>query len=194
MSSPAARLATIVDEPQGAPRTTATLVASLCARLQIARSSSSGEVLGSIVAGFCALGRDVSETAAGARLRIGLARGRAGSNGQLLWQALGIAQWASSASATPVLPQVQNDVALLLTPDLEATLAALPIPARWTPGAPPRALDETAFLDFTVGMWAYAKEVAFAIEALAEPMLPPPGSIERSTSAARVQPAATLLR
>ena len=76
------------------------------------------------------LGREVAGTAAGRTLRQALEAGRAGTNGERLWSALRIGDWASrlppSAGARPA-PQ---RLALLLADDLEPTLELLPIPAR----------------------------------------------------------------
>ncbi|MGH7506286.1 MAG: hypothetical protein ACRELX_11570, partial [Longimicrobiales bacterium] len=130
---------------------------------------SGAAVVGSIVAGFAAIGRDFGRTAEGAQLRRALERGRIASNGEALWSALRIKQWASLVPAAPLLEQLRNDMALLLAPNLGETLALLPIP-----GEPAGALadaDEpaTEFLDCLLGMYAFSRDMTGAIEALAAP-------------------------
>jgi hypothetical protein len=122
-----------------------------------------------MVAGFAAIGREASQTAEGARLRRALERGRVVGNGDAIWHALRIRQWASLVPAAPLLDQLRNDMALLLAPNLEETLNLLPIPGE--PAGAVGSEDEppSEFLDCMVGMWAYSREMVSAIEALAEP-------------------------
>lgn len=163
----------LLDPPDESGRTTATLVASLSARLATLYAVSGAAAVGSIVAGYAALGRDVSRTAEGARLRGALARGRVARNGEALWATLRIGQWASLAPAAPVLDQLRNDLALLLAPNLEETLSLLPIPGE--PAGAAAAGDDppSEFLDCLVGMWAFSREVVQAVEALAAPTRDP---------------------
>ena len=159
----------LADAPDESGRTTATLVASLAARLATLYAVSGAAAVGSLVAGFAALGREVSRTADGARLRRALERGRIGANGDALWDTLRIRQWASLVPSAPVLDHLRNDLALLLAPNLHETLALLPIPGE--PAGASAAAEEppTEFLDCIVGMWAYSREMVAAVEALAEP-------------------------
>ena len=83
----------LIDESEGPGRTTATLVASLTARVAALRVISGADAIGSLTAGFAALGREVSRTAEGMRLRRGLEAGRAGNNGNALWSALRMNTW-----------------------------------------------------------------------------------------------------
>jgi hypothetical protein len=162
----------LVDAPGEAGRTTATLLASLAARLGALHLISGADAVGSVAAGYCALGRLVSRTAEGARLRRALEEGRAGANGDTLWSALGIERWISSLPPTPVLDQLRNDVALVLADDLAETLELMPIPGeaageRAEPAAP------SEFVDLVLGLWAFSRELVVAVEALAAPTLPP---------------------
>jgi hypothetical protein len=181
----------LVDAPEEAGRSTATLVASLAARLATLYAVSGAAAVGSMVAGFAAIGREASRTAEGARLREALVKSRVASNGESIWSTLRIRQWASLVPAAPLLEQLRNDMALLLAPNLEETLALLPIPGE--PAGGPASDDEppTEFIDCIVGMWAYSREMMGAIETLAAPTrdaashrssdrpAPPAGSILR---------------
>jgi hypothetical protein len=164
--------ARLVDGPGESGRTTATLLASLAARLGALFVVSGADAVGSLAAGFAALGREVSGTAEGARMRRALERGRAGANGDALWTALKIGTWLSSLPPTPVLAQLGNDVALLLADDLTDTLELMPIPGEpaGERAAPPA---DSSFVDLTLGLWAWARELAAAVEMLAAPTLDP---------------------
>jgi len=118
----------LVDAPGEAGRTTATLLASLAARLGALYLVSGADAVGSLAAGFAALGRRVGATAEGARLRAALEQGRVGANGDILWTTLGIETWVSSLPPSPVLDQLRNDIALVIVDDPEETLALMPIP------------------------------------------------------------------
>ena len=131
--SPRLRLA----DPPDESRSTATLVASLGARISMLTMISGASAVGSLMSGFAALGRAVSRTAEGARLRRALEAGRAGHNLSALWKAMRIDAWASGVAPTPVIDHLRNDLALLLAGDLDETLALLPIP-----GQPTGATDE----------------------------------------------------
>ncbi|HEX2045023.1 MAG TPA: hypothetical protein VHF23_05280 [Gaiellaceae bacterium] len=182
----------LVDAPDESGRTTATLLASLAARLATLLAISGSDAIGSLTAGFAALGREVGKTAPGARLRSALETGRPGANGNALWSALRIEEWASSLPPSPVLDQLRNDVALLLADDLEETLELLPIPGA-AAGARGSAEPEAAtFLDFAVGFWWFCREVASTVEALAEPTLE--HESVRPAPASETAPEGSLLR
>jgi len=174
--TPRVRLADAPDEG----RTTATLVASLAARLATLHVISGSTAIASLVQGFAALGREVSRSAEGARLRQALERGRAGMNGDALWTALRLGDWTAGVPPSPVLDQLRNDLALLLAGDLEDTLALLPIPGQ--PAGAGGAADDGAatFLDCTLGLWAFSRELVHAVEALAAPTLPDAGEVVAS--------------
>ena len=169
--SPAATRARLIDAPNGPDRTTATLLASLEARLLTLYVISGADAIGSLVAGFAALGREVSRTAKGARLRKAIEAGRPGVNGDTLWTKLRIADWASNMPPSPVLDQLRNDLALLLADDLEATLELRPMPNQMAgvSGSPP--IEPVTFVDCVLGLWAFSTELTRVVEALAAPTL-----------------------
>lgn len=156
----------LVDEPDSTGRTTATLLASLAARLASLHSISGADAIGALTAGYAALGRRVAESAEGSRMLEAISRGRAGSNGERLWDALLIREWASSLPPSPVLDQFRNDLALLLTDDLDAALELPPMPAEIA-GADRPAPEPATLAHYLLGMWAFAREVVTGIEALA---------------------------
>jgi len=164
--------ALLVDVPGEAGRTTVSLVASLAARLASLRLMSGADAVGSLTAGFAALGREVARSTEGARLHEAITAGRIGGNGEAVWAALGIDRMAE-APPSPVLDHLRNDLALLLADDLEETLALLPLPAERaeTDDAPAPA----TFADYLLGMWAFGVEVSRAVEAIAAPTLPSRG-------------------
>jgi hypothetical protein len=158
-------------------RSTATLVASLGARISMLTMISGASAVGSLMSGFGVLGRRVSQTSAGGRLRRALEAGRAGQNVAALWKALRINDWAAGVAPSPVIDHLRNDLALLLAADLEETLALLPIPGQ-PAGTAAEADDEPVTpIDCLVGMWFYSAEMARGIEALAAPTLPPADEI-----------------
>ncbi len=170
MTPPADRVR-LVDAPQEAGRSTATLLASLTARLATLHMISGADAVGSLTAGMSRLGREVAATAAGAQLRQALESGRAGTNGPALWSALRIDEWASSLPPSPVLDQLRNDLALLLADDLQPTLELLPIPAEPSEGADAVEPAPLTFVDFTLGLWAFSLEVVRAVESMAAPTM-----------------------
>jgi hypothetical protein len=183
------RLADLPDET----RSTTTLVASLGARISMLTLISGSSAVGSLMAGFAALGRRVSRTAEGARMRRALEAGRAGHNVAALWKALRIDHWASGVAPTPVLDHLRNDLAILLAGDLDETLALLPVPGH-PAGAGAEADDDSVSpLDCLVGMWFYSTEMVRGIEALAAPTLPLPGSVVAPNRDGR-EPEGSLLR
>lgn len=157
---------TASDDPEGHARTTRSLVASFAARLGALGYVSGGEAIGSQLAGIGALGKRVSETEQGSRLRTALARGLAGNNGQALWQALKVDTWLSGMPPSPVLDELRNDLAVLLAEDLDEVLETPPgstaVPTATLPPAEP-----VAFLDVMVGLWAWGRELSSAVEVAA---------------------------
>jgi hypothetical protein len=150
------------------------------------------DAIGSLTSGFAALGREVSRTADGARMRTAIATGRAGSNGNALWSALLIGEWASGLPPAPILDHLRNDLALLLADDLETTLENPGIPSD-VAGTAGTAPEPATFVDCILGMWAFAREVIRGVEALAAPTLPPAGTV--TTGAGRPpEPEGELLR
>ncbi|MGH7528037.1 MAG: hypothetical protein ACREMX_15190 [Gemmatimonadales bacterium] len=170
MSMPGLRVQ-LIDAPDETGRTTSTLVASLAARLATLYAVSGAAAVGSMVAGFAAIGREASRTAEGAKLRQALSRGRVVGNGEALWITLRIRQWASLVPAAPLIEQLRNDLALLLAPNLQETLQLLPIPGEPAAGTPPDDEPMVEFLDCLIGMWAFSKELTRAIDALVQPTI-----------------------
>lgn len=183
-NDPAPMRLRLVDEPDSTGRTTATLLASLAARLAALHSISGADAIGALTAGYAALGRKVAETAEGRRMFEAICRGRAGSNGDRLWNALLIGQWASSLPPSPVLDQLRNDLALLLADDLDAALELPPIPPEIAGVDRPDPESATP-AHYLLGMWAFAREAAAGIEALAAATSPP---CERVVPGTRAEP------
>jgi hypothetical protein len=168
----------LLDLPTGPGRSTATLLDSLAGRLAFVHRMSGAELLGSLTAGYAALGRQVARTADGARLRAGLEASPVAANGELLWQALGIDRLATEVGATPVLRQLRNDLALALADDLDDALEDAPPTRHGTTGSE----DDTdggapAYVDHLLGLYAYAVEVVAAVETLVERTRPEPGTV-----------------
>lgn len=165
-------------DPPDESRSTATLVASLSARIGMLTMISGAGAIGSLMSGFAALGRVMSETAEGSRVRKALESGRAGHNVDALWKALHIENWASGVAPTPVIDHLRNDLALLLAGDLDETLALLPIPIHPRGAASEQDDAPANGLDCIVGLWFYSREITRAVEALATPTLPPLGEVQ----------------
>lgn len=161
----------LIDRADRPGRTTATLLASLAARLAALHFVSGADAIGALTAGFAALGREVSRTASGARLRRAIEAGRSGANGDALWTKLRIGDWASSMPPSPVLDQLRNDLALLLADDLEATLELMPIPNQMAGAQGAQQIEPVTFVDCLLGLWALSTELARAVETLAAPTL-----------------------
>ncbi len=159
----------LIDQPDGPPRTTATLVASLAARLAALYYVSGADAIGSLTAGFAALGREVARTAEGARMRESIEASRAGINGRTLWSSLKMGDWASTMVPSPILDQLRNDVALLLSEDLEATLQFMPIPSHQTGIEKAAAPEAASFVDCVLGLWAFSRELVEVVQRLASP-------------------------
>lgn len=161
----------LVDTPAGPDRTTATLLASLEARLMTLYVVSGADAIGSLVAGFAELGREVSRTAYGARLRKAIEAGRPGVNGDTIWAKLRITDWASSMPASPILDQLRNDLALLLADDLEAAFDLKSMPPRMAGVSGSKPIEPVTFVDCVLGLWAFSTELSRLVEALAAPSL-----------------------
>jgi hypothetical protein len=183
----------LVDVPDGPGRTTATLLASLAARLGVLHLISGSDAVGSLAAGIAALGREVSQTEQGARLRSAIEKGLPGNNGDLLWSTLRMREWISSSSPAPVVDQLRNDFALLLANDLEETLEMMPIPSQTESGANKEPVP-VAFVDFVVGMWAFSAEVVRSVENLARPTLETEAAVIPAAGAVASPPEGPLLR
>jgi hypothetical protein len=166
----------LVDDADEIGRTTTTLLGSLTARLAVLHLTSGADAIGSIIAGYAELGREVARTADGARLRRALESGQPGQNGNAIWKRLGLETWVSTFPPAPMLDMLRNDLALLLADDVEATLDLMPIPSELN--GPSATTDEPAlFVDFLLGLWAFSNEIARGVEVLAAPTLLPPGSV-----------------
>jgi hypothetical protein len=167
----------LIDDADEAGRSTATLLASLAARLGALHVITGGMAIGSLTAGFAQLGREVSATPEGARIRQALEQGRPGANGHAIWETLRIGEWASGHPPAPILDQLRNDLALLLADDLEDTLELLPIPPEPTGSRGTEDVPPATFLDFAVGYWAFSREAVRAVEAMAAPTMGPPAAV-----------------
>jgi hypothetical protein len=161
-------VATLIDAEDTAGRTTATLVASLAARLTALHFISGADAIASLTSGFAQLGREISMTAEGASLRQALCRSQVAANGEALWRALHIDEGASIALPSPVLEQLRNDIAILLAQDLPETLNAMPIPSETRSAVLPPSQPAVTFLDFVIGYWAFSRELVAAVDALAQ--------------------------
>ena len=147
-------------------RNTANLLGSLAARLGTLFAISGADAVGAQIAGFAAVGRQVSRTADGARMRAQLERSRGAINGEAIWQRLQIDEWLSAAPPSPVLEDLANDLALLLSDNLPDALHAfdngvLPIPRATLPEP-----ERVHILDSLIGLWAVGRQLAAAVEAL----------------------------
>jgi hypothetical protein len=156
----------LIDSAHGPGRTTATLLASLTARLAALPLTPGAALAGALLSGAATIGRQVSTTAEGARLRQALALSVAGRNGALLWEKLQLTTLGAGVPPSPVLDRVRNDLALLGAQDLEETLKLLPLPAPKSEDAGAEEPEPT-FLDCLIGLWALSGQVRQNIEALA---------------------------
>jgi hypothetical protein len=181
----------LIDRPDGPGRTTATLLASLAARLATLHFVSGADAIGSLTAGFAALGREISRTAQGARMREAIEASRAGANGELLWSSLRIAEWASAMPPSPILDQMRNDMALLLADDLAPTLQFMPIPAHQS-GVGAAEPAPSNFADCVLGLWAFSRELVRMLESIAAPTMP--AANLRESAPAPEPPTGPLLR
>lgn len=183
----AANRVQLIDEAEGPGRTTATLVASLTARLATLSLVSGADAIGSLTAGFAVLGREVSRSAEGARLRRALEASRAGNNGNALWRALRMKTWLAGMPASPVIEQLRNDFALLLANDLNDVLAVLPIPAQSAPSSVKDDQEPYSFLDCALGLWAFSAELVRSVEALAAATASSPGQFIHTEGSAAAE-------
>ena len=132
---------------------------SLAARLGTLFAISGADAIGAQIAGFAAVGRQVSRTADGARMRAQLERSRGAINGEAIWQRLQIDEWLSAAPPSPVLEDLANDLALLLSDDLPDALHAfdkgvLPIPRAALPEP-----ERVHVVDALIGLWAVGRQL-----------------------------------
>jgi hypothetical protein len=183
--------ARLIDDADEAGRSTVTLIASLAARLGTLHVITGATAVGSLTSGLAALGREVARTASGARMRAAIEAGRAGANGDAIWETLKIGSWASSLPPSPVLDQLRNDLALLLADDVHETLDLLPIPPEMAGAHGAEEPPPAEFADFLLGWWAFSVEAARAIELLAAPTLESPGAVHEGTPP---EPESRLLR
>jgi len=173
----------LADTAAGPGRSTATLLASLQARLTALHLCSGADAIASLTAGYAKLGREISLTAEGARLRKALEMSRAAANGRSVWKKMRLAEWTCGIYPTPVLDQLRNDVALLLADDIEEMLNVLPIPGEMVGFEGMGDTPEVDFLDVVLGLWAFSRELVRSVEAVASPMLPPGGEFTQGTKA-----------
>jgi hypothetical protein len=145
---------------------------------------SGADAVASLTSGFAALGREVSKTSEGARLREALSGSKVVANGEAAWRVLRIGENASTAVPTPVLDQLRNDLALLLAEDLEDVLGLVPIPAEAPTDAIPPPQQTATFLDFVIGYWAFSKEAIASIDALAKLGRPSPNVVSSGRESA----------
>jgi hypothetical protein len=174
--SEAANRVQLADTERGPERTTATLIASLQARMTALFLVSGADAVASIAAGMARLGRQVSLTAEGMRMRQALESSRAAANGRAVWSKLRLSEWTCGIFPAPVLEQLHNDVAILLAEDVHQVLQALPLPSEMVG---PDAMGDTPdvdFVDLAIGLWAFSRELTHCVEDLAAPHLPPRGS------------------
>lgn len=157
----------LIDPPDEAGRTTSSLFSSLAARLIALHYTSGVSVVGSTLTGLAEVGVEVSKSAQGARMRRAIAASAACANGEIIWKVLRIGGWTNGMPASPVLDHVRNDLALLLSTDLNEVIANPPSPQETQlkrAAIPPR---ELTFLDTLLGLWAYSREIVLSVEALA---------------------------
>jgi hypothetical protein len=74
-----------------------------------------------------------------------------------------------------VLDQLRNDLALLLADDLDVTLPLLPIPGETAAVEPVE--QPLTVADYLVGLWAFAREVVWTVERVADATLPAAGAV-----------------
>lgn len=158
--------------PGRVERSTTTLLESLVARLTTLTVVSGADAVGSLMAGFAALGREASQTAEGARIWEALSAGRTATNIAMLWSRLGIDAAVSRMPPTPVLSDLRNDVALLVAPDLAAGLDQVEARASDASIGPVRSPEPVNPIEVLVGLWAFGGELSGAVEILASPTMP----------------------
>lgn len=170
------------DAPDGAPRTTETLLASLVVRVRTLGLLTGAQAVGSLVAGVAAVGRDVGQGAEGRRMRRVLEQTRSGVNAETLWTALELGHLASLMPPTPVLEDLRNDIALLAADDLAQALGMLGESSLEAGIGLVREPQPFDVLDFLVGLWALGGFVTDAIELLSAADLPVEDAADTSNS------------
>jgi hypothetical protein len=171
VSAPNAIRVQLADIP-GESRTTTSLLASLAARLGTLHFLSGSTAVGSLISGVAVLGIQVSKTIEGARMRRALEASRLSANGERLWKDLRIEEWMTTVPATPVLDQMRNDFALLLATDVDESLELMPVPAPMAGSGGVYEPLNVTFLDYVVGLWAFSRELAVLLDAIAAPTAP----------------------
>jgi hypothetical protein len=161
----------LTDEPDGVERSASAMMVSLASRLAALFMTSGAETAGAWLAGLADLGRRVGQTAEGARLRRALESGRVATSGEALWRELKIDDWLADTPPGPILENLRNDVALLLADDLFDVLAARGSGYGPLTFAAPAEASPGTFLDVLIGMWAFGRELSWAVETLAAPTL-----------------------
>lgn len=159
--------ARLIDAPDEAGRTTATLFTSLAARLIALHYTSGVSVVGSTLSGLAEAGREISRTAEGARIRRAIEKSAARENGELLWKTLRVAAWTEGMPSAPILDHVRNDLALLLAPDLAETIENVPAPPENRVHAGSRLPPDVNFMDTLMGLWVYSREIVRSVELMA---------------------------
>ncbi len=162
--------AVLIDEYGGEEpfaRTTSALLGSLVSRIAALMYVSGFEAIGSQIAGFAALGREARQTSDGARMANALESSSLGANGEALWSGLKLTEWLSKSPPSPVLNDISNDLALLLSPDLYEALHDLAtgeLPIGRSPLATPH---DVSFVDAVVGFWVLGRRLVDACDAIA---------------------------
>ena len=159
--------ALLIDAPDEAGRTTATLFTSLASRLIALHYTSGVSVVGSTLSGLAAAGREISRTADGARIRRAIEAGAVKANGELLWKTLRVAAWTEGMPPAPVLDHVRNDLALLLAGDLAETIENVPAPPESRVQQGSRLPPDVNFVDTLMGLWVYSREIVNSVELMA---------------------------
>ena len=177
----------LVDPPDRPGRTTVNLLGSLASRLGTLHLVTGADAVGAMTAGLAKLGREVAGTVDGKRFLEAISAGRAGANGDAIWDSLRIGEWASSLPPSPLLDHVRNDLALLLAADLETALAGplAPADAAGAEGGP--VAEPATFPHYLLGLWTFAREVLTAIDALLETTLPEAGRVVPGGSAPEIR-------
>ncbi|WP_298918695.1 hypothetical protein [uncultured Roseobacter sp.] len=157
----------LIDPPEDAGRTTASLFASLASRLITLHYTSGVSVIGSTLAGLAEAGREISKTAEGARIRRALEASAIKENGDLLWNALRVTGWTEGMPAAPVLDHIRNDLALLLADDLAETIENVPAPLENKVRQSGNVPANINFIDTLMGLWIHSREIVQSVEAMA---------------------------
>jgi hypothetical protein len=169
----------LLDVPGETGRTTVSLLGALAARLASLMATTGSDAVGSMTAGYAALGRSARRTTEGARLHAAIERSHVGANGEAVWRRLEMDRWASSLPPTAVLDQLFNDMALLVADDLHEVLT-LPIgPAEPYGAADAPRPEPVEFADYLVGLWVFARSVVESVDLLlGDELADPPTVVE----------------